>query len=272
MGRCLQVTHVLKQNITGGGARDTLTAASGDTLNVPAFTQGTRAGLVDAWGGNSANACDFFLRSPNFADNTSGLRMSYDFNPTLSGADGNPQFMTGRNVIQPLYPSDTLIAEVLGTATNNVGMGYLSFYDDLPGCDMQLVTWGEVEPRIVNTLGIRVSVTAGATGDYGTALNFTSSDDRLIANTTYAILGAASQLPCTTLAMSGPETSNRFVGLPLHWDQRNSLDYFVYVAKQYGIPSIPTLNGSNKAQWSIKAADAATNIATACTIQLAELR
>jgi hypothetical protein len=150
-------------------------------------------------------------------------------------------------------------------------MGYLSFYQDLPGCDMQLKTWGEIEPRIVNTLGIRVSVTAGATGDYGTALNFTSSDDRLIANTTYAILGAGSQLPCTTLALSGPETSNRFVGLPLHWDQRHSLDYFVYVAKQYALPSIPTLNGSNKAQWLIKAADAATNIATAATIQLAEL-
>jgi hypothetical protein len=272
MGLCLQVTHTLKQNITGAGGRDALTAATGDTLNVPAYSPGTRAGLVDVWGGVSAHAADFFLRSPNFADNTSGLRMSYDFNPTLSGADGNPQFMTGRNVIQPLYPSDTLIAEVLGTATDNVGMGYLSFYADLPGCDMQLKSWGEIEPRIVNTLGIRVSVTAGASGDYGTALNFTSSDDRLVANTTYAILGAASQLPCTTLALSGPETSNRFVGLPLHWDQRNSLDYFVYVAKQYGIPSIPTLNGSNKAQWQIKAADAATNIATAATIQLAELR
>jgi len=46
----------------------------------------------------------------------------------------------------------------------------------------------------------------------------------------------------------------------------------VNVAKQYNIPSIPTLNGSNKAQWQIKAADAATNVATAATIQLAELR
>ena len=272
MGLCLQVTHVLAQNVTGGGARDTLTAATGDTLNVPAFTPGTRAGLVDVWGGNSANACDFFLRSPNFADNISGLRMPYDFNPTLSGADGNPQFLTGRHVIQPLYPSDTLIAETLATATNNVGMGFLSFYQDLPGCDMQLKSWGEIEPRIVNTLGIRVAVTAGATGNYGTALNFTSSDDRLVANTTYAILGASSQLPCTTLALAGPETSNRFVGLPLHWDQRNVLDYFVGVGKTYNIPSIPTLNGSNKAQWQIKAADAATNIATIATIQLAELR
>jgi hypothetical protein len=53
----------------GRGARDALTAATGDTLNVPAFTPGTRAGLVDVWGGISAHAGDFFLRSPNFADN-----------------------------------------------------------------------------------------------------------------------------------------------------------------------------------------------------------
>jgi hypothetical protein len=272
MGLCLQVTHTLKQNITGGGAFEALTAATGDTLNVPAFTPGARAGLVEVWGGISAHAGEFDIRSPNFADNIRGLRMAQQFNPTLSGADGNPQLLTGRYVVQPLYPSDTLIAEVNGTATDNVGMGFLSFYQDLPGCDMQLESWAAIEPRIVNTLGIRVSVTAGATGDYGTALNFTSSDDRLVANTTYAILGATSQLPCTTLAMSGPETSNRFLGLPLHWDQRISADWFVNVAKQYNIPSIPTLNGSNKAQWQIKAADAATNVATAATIQLAELR
>jgi len=204
MGLCLQVTHTLKQNITGGGAFEALTAATGDTLNVPAFTPGARAGLVEVWGGISAHAGEFDIRSPNFADNIRGLRMAQQFNPTLSGADGKPQLLTGRYVVQPLYPSDTLIAEVNGTATDNVGMGFLSFYQDLPGCDMQLESWAAIEPRIVNTLGIRVSVTAGATGDYGTALNFTSSDDRLVANTTYAILGATSQLPCTTLALSGP--------------------------------------------------------------------
>jgi hypothetical protein len=151
-------------------------------------------------------------------------------------------------------------------------MGFLSYYQDLPGCDMQLQTWDAIRGRIRNTLGIRVSVTAGSTGDYGTALNFTSSDDRLVANRTYAILGATSQLPATTLALAGPETSNRFIGMPLHWDARWSADYFVFLSKRHGIPTIPVFSGSNKALWQIKAADAATNIATACTVQLAELR
>ena len=272
MGLCVQVTHTLKQNITGGGSFEALTAGTGDSLTIPAFTPGSQAFLLDVWAGNSANACEFDIRSPNFHDNTRGLRMACEFNPTLSGADGDPQFLTGQHVLQPLYPSDTLVAEVNGTNTNNVAMAWNSYYQDLPGCDMQLKHWSEISARIVNTLGIRVSCTAGSAGDYGTALNFTSSDDRLIANVNYAILGATSQLPATTLALGGPETSNRFLGIPLHWNNRNCADYFVYLSKEHNIPTIPVFSGSNKALWQIKAADAATNVATAATIQLAELR
>lgn len=270
MGLCLQVTHTFKQNITGG-AFETIAAATGDNLAIPKFVEGTNAYLLEAWGGNSANAGEFGLRSPNFHDNTRGLRMALMFNPTLSGADGDPNLLTGQHVRQPLYAVDTLIAEVNATATNNVGMGFLSFYENLSGSDMNLKTWEQVEPFIVNTLGIRVSVTAGAAGDYGAALNFTSSDDRLIATSNYCILGATSQLPACTLALSGPETSNRFVGLPLHWDQRISADWFVDISQKWGIPAIPCLNGANKALWQIKAADPGGAIATAATIQLAEL-
>jgi hypothetical protein len=272
MGLCVQVTHTLNQSLTGSGTFDAMTAAAGDSLNIPAFTPGTRARILDVWGGNNTGACEFAMRSPNFHDNQRGLRMAYDFNPTLSGADGNPQFLTGQHVLQPLYPSDTLTVEASGTASDKVGLGFLSYYQDLPGCDMQLRTWPQIENRIVNTLGIRVSVSAGAAGVYGTAGNFTTTDDRLIANTQYAILGATSQLPATTLAISGPESSNRFLGMPLHWDQRLSADYFVFLSKEHNIPAILEFNGSNKAQFLIKVADAATTIATACTIQLAELR
>jgi hypothetical protein len=272
MGLCIQVTHALNQNLTGGGTFDAMTAATGDTLNIPAFTPNTKARILDVWGGNNTSACEFDLRSPNFHDNIRGLRMASDFNPTLSGADGNPGFLTGQHVLQPLYPSDTIVAEASGTAADKVGLAFLSYYQDLPGCDMQLRTWPQIENRIVNTLGIRVSVSAGASGQYGTAGNFTTTDDRLIANTQYALLGATSQLPATTLAISGPESSNRFLGMPLHWDARWAADYFVFLSKVHNIPAILEFNGSNKAQFLIKVADAATTIATACTIQLAELR
>ncbi len=272
MGICIQVTHTLNQNATGSGTFDAMTAATGDSLNIPAFTPGTTARLLDVWGGVDAHAGEFDIRSPNFHDNQRGLRVAYDFNPTLSGADGNPQFLTGQHVLQPLYPSDTLVTEYSGTASDKSALAYLAYYQDLPGCDMQLRTWPQIQNRIVNTLGIRVSVSAGASGQYGTPGNFTTTDDRLIANTQYAILGATSQLPATTLAISGPESSNRFLGMPLHWDQRLSADYFVFLSKEHGIPSILEFNGSNKAQFLIKVADAATTIATACTIQLAELK
>ncbi len=272
MGICIQVTTAMAQTATGSGTFDALAACTGDSLNIPAFTPGTRASLLDVWGGVDAHAGEFDIRSPNFHDNQRGLRMAYDFNPTLSGADGDPSFLTGQHVVQPLYPSDTLTVEYSGTASDKSMLSYLAYYQDLPGCDMQLRTWPQIQNRIVNTLGIRVSISAGASGQYGTPGNFTTTDDRLIANTQYAILGATSQLPSTTLAISGPESSNRFIGMPLHWDARWSSDYFVFLSKEHGIPSILEFNGSNKAQFLIKAADAATTVATACTIQLAELK
>jgi len=152
MGLCIQVTHTLNQNATGGGTFDAMTAATGDTLNVPAFNPGTQARILDVWGGVDAHAGEFDIRSPNFHDNQRGLRMAYDFNPTLSGADGNPSFLTGQHVLQPLYPSDTLVAEYSGTAADKSGLAFLSYYQDLPGCDMQLRTWPQIQNRIVNTL------------------------------------------------------------------------------------------------------------------------
>src|SRR5205807_1372571 len=100
--------------------------------------------------------------------------------------------------------------------------------------DMQLVSWQTIEAIIVNMVGIRVSVTAGATGDYGTAVALNNTDARLKANTNYAILGAQSQLPCGLLTFKGFETSSRRLGLPLFWNQRISWDFFVNLSKRFG--------------------------------------
>src|SRR5207248_1444653 len=140
-------------------------------------------------------------------------------NPTLSGADGDPQMLMGYHVRQPLYPSDTLIVEVNATATNNVGLGTLMYFEGLRGADQRLARWEEIEPRIVNMVGVRVAVTAGAAGDYGTAVALNASDDRLRANVDYALLGITTQLPVATLTVTGPETSGRKIGLPGHWLQ-----------------------------------------------------
>ena len=270
MGKCLQSTLALKQNITGG-AFESLSAGTGDSLAVPNFAPGSAAYMLEVWGGNSANACDFGIRSPDFHDNTRGLRMAAMFNPTLSGADGDPNLLLPSYIRQPLYPSDVLIAEVNGTATNNVDLGWLSFFENLPGADQNLYRWEEIEGRIVNTLGIKVNVTAGAAGDYGATRTLNQDDDRLIANTDYAILGATGQLPCHTLAFTAPETSGRRIGLPLSWAPHVSGGFFVDVAEKYRIPAIPVVNSNNKGNVIFQAADPGGAIATAATIIMAEL-
>jgi hypothetical protein len=271
MGRCLIATHAFKQNITGG-AFEALAAGTGDSLSVPNFAAGSRALLLEAWGGLSANAGEFSVRSPSFHDNTRGLRMAYTFNPTLSGADGDPQLLLPPRIVQPLYASDVLTAEVNGTATNNAALDLLAYYENLPGADQRLESWEVVQARTINVLGIRVSVTAGAAGDYGTARAINADDDRLIANTDYALLGVSSQLPCATLAITAPETSGRKIGLPLHWNELISLDWFVWLSQKYNIPAIPIFNSNNKGNIQLQAADPGGAIATAATLILAELR
>jgi hypothetical protein len=179
MGKCLQVTHALKQNITGGGSFEALSAGTGDSFSVPNFAQGSRASLLEVWGGISAHAGEFDIRSPDFHDNTRGLRMAYTFNPTLSGADGDPQLLLPPRVVQPLYASDVLTVEVNGTNTDNVALDYLAYYENLPGADQRLMNWTEVQARTIDNLGIRVSVTAGATGDYGSNRTLNQDEHRL---------------------------------------------------------------------------------------------
>jgi hypothetical protein len=272
MGKCLLNVLALKQNITGGGSFESLTAGTGDSLAVPNFQSGSGAWLLEAWGGNSANAGEFGIRSPDFHDNTRGLRMAAMFNPTLSGADGDPNLLLPYRVRQPIYASDVLTAEVNATATNNVDLGMLFYFENLPGADQRLEMWPSIQARVVNVLGIRCSVTAGATGDWGTARAINADDDRLIANTDYAILGVTSQLPCHSLSIIAPETSGRRVGLPLLWNPWMSGGFFADISERYQIPAIPVVNSNNKGNILLQAADPGGAIATASTVIMAELR
>jgi hypothetical protein len=267
----LVVTHTQKQAITGG-AFEALTVGTGDSLSIANYRDGTRAWILEAWGANSANACDFGLRSPRMHDNTRGLRLAYDFVPTIAGTQDRVQMLLPQAVRQPAYSSDTLIAEVNGTATNNVVFDYLLYYEDLPGLDQNLATWAEIQPRIVNTLGIKVAVSAGATGDYGTAVALNATDDRLKADTYYAVLGATAQLQAALLTITGPDLSNFRVGLPLLLTQQFSGGFFVDMSLRYGIAAIPVINANNRGNTLLQAAGASGAVVTAATVILAELR
>jgi hypothetical protein len=264
--------HSFKQNITGGGSFEALAAGTGDSLAIANYREGTRAYILEAWGGTSANPGEFSIRSARMHDIQRGLRMAKMFNPTLSGADGDPQLLLPYKARQPVYSSDVPIYEVNGTATDAVGLDTLIYYEDLPGLAQSLATWAEIQARIVNIVGIRVSVAAGAAGDWGATRAINADDDRLKADTYYAILGAESQLPALSLSLVSPDLSNFRVSLPLHWNQQISSGFFVDIADKYNIAAIPVINANNKANTLLQAADPGGAIATASTLILAELR
>jgi hypothetical protein len=270
MGRQLLTLHAFKQNITGG-AFEALAAGSGDSLSVQDFAPGSRAEIVETWGANHAHACDFDIRSPDFHDNTRGLRMAYNFAPTVAGTQDRAQVLTPPYVRQPLYRTDNLIVEVNGTAADNVQCDQLHYFENASGGDQALATWAEIQNRIVDTLGIKVAVVAGATGDYGTARAINADDDRLKADTQYAILGIQAQLSATLVTIKGPDTANRRVGQPVSYFEHATNGWFVDLSLKYNLPTIPIISSNNKGNTLLEAAAVAGAVVTAAVVLMAEL-
>ena len=260
MGVILDTISTFKNSLTGGSF-EALTAATGESLSVRWFGEGTRCELLDVWGGDSATKCQFSIRSPLLHDNIRGMRFAHLFNPTLSAADGNPQVYLAPYWKQPYQPTDTLIVEANGTAADRVVFTQLVKYDAPMQNGARLITAQEVEARFNNLVGILVSPTGAATGDFGASVTLASSDDRLKANTDYALVGATSDLVYTTGRLSGADTANFDISWPGSWQEDIQAGYFYEMARRWQQPLIPVINANNKGTTNISVAsvDGATN-------------
>lgn len=271
MGQAVRTIHGKVTSLTGSTTFDAMTACAGDSFTIGNYVQSSRAYLLEAWGGQSGHAGIFRVRSPQFHDDVQGIRMPFDFNPTLSGADGNPAVLFPSRVKQPLYAGDLLVVEANGTASDTAVLALHLLYEDLPGASANLRHWSEIEPRIENVSMFQVSPTAGASQDYGTSVTLTNLVALLRAGVEYAVLGFQSQLPCTSIGITGPATSNYRIAMPLSWNQYQNGNWFADISAKYGIPHIPVINGADAGLYVVDAIDAATNIATVAHIVLAEL-
>lgn len=272
MGQYLDSILCFKDNLTGG-AFETISAASGDSLSLRWFGEGTQAYIMDTWGGNNAHLCEFQIRSPLLHDNTHGIRLKQMFNPTESGADGNPQLHFAPHFRQPLQPTDTLIVEVNGTAADDVTFCMMVHYDTPHYPGARFVTAEEVDARLVSLVGISVSpVPAAATSTWGTAEAITTDDDRLKANRDYALLGLTADLPFTALKITGPDTGNLGIPIPGSFSEHVSAGWFYEMSKRFGLPLIPVINSNNKSVTTTSAADVGGGTAPTAALQFAELR
>ncbi len=272
MGTIIDDITCFKDNITGG-AFETLAAVSGESLAIRWLGEGTRVHLLEAWGANNTSKMDVSIRSPLMHDNVRGLRFGHMFNPTLSGADGNPQLYLPPYWKQPYNPTDTLVVEVNGTAAADVTFSQCLLYETPNEIGGRFMQWSEVEARTENLVGIRVSpAAAAATSDYGTAEAISSDDDRLKANTDYALLGLTTDLPFTTLGLFGPDTGNFTIPIPGHWNEQISASWFYEMSRRWSLPLIPIINSNNKGVTFTKLADVGGGTAPLICLLFAELR
>lgn len=242
-----------KQSLTGG-AFEALAACTADSLTVIAFPDGSNAYVEEIWSGNSAHKMEVAVYSPRFGDNQYGLRLEHQFNPTLSGSDGDPQLLLPRTLDIPIYSTDLLNVQVNGTASDNADVILQVYYENINGAGQRLASWDQISPLIAQAnatqsrvLSVEVTVTPGTTGNYGTAVALNTNDDRLQADYDYALLGMVVDNATTSIGIKGPDTGFYRIAVPGHWDSRITADWFIQQDAWRKTPHIPIINANNKA-------------------------
>jgi hypothetical protein len=271
VGVAIDTITAFKDSLTGSSF-EALAAGSGDSLSIRFLDANADIRLIEAWGGNNVTKCDFSIRSPLLHDNTRGIRFAHMFNPTQSAADGNPQLYMSPYEFQRYRPSDTLIVEALGAASDDVTFTQLLWYEGPGVPDSKFIGFEECMSRMVNLVGIRVSPAgASSTSTYGTAEAINADDDRLKANTWYALLGHTTDLPHTTLTIKGPETGNLRVPMPGSQIEQITAGWFLELARRFGKRMIPVFNSNNKANIFVEVADAGGGATPLTCLKFAEL-
>lgn len=262
MGHCMEIVDSFATN--PGAAFTATTLVSGDTFAVRAANPQSDNRLVEAWGA-AATVGQFRIRSPKLHDNVQGMLMRHD-------VASSPRGKLGEWLTQPLIAQDALIVETTGGAAESDGVGYLVYYDDLPGSAANLATFAEIAPRIANLLTVEVDNAAGAAiGQRATSRAINADFDLLKGNTQYAVLGYESDTTGLSVGLRGPDTSNFRLGGPMTTETLETRDWFVRLGQQIGKPTIPVINSANKAGTFVDNSQVVVGLAAKITWVLAEL-
>lgn len=262
MPHAIVLNTASKANTTGGTFADTLTANAGDSLAVANYggdPSHSGARVLEMWAIDSDSVAELqviYTRPQATHDQSHGLRFELQsLVPGGAAAVAAQELLPGRLTID-LYKSDTLTPQVTSTALDDVILSWITEYDDLPGASGVFATWDQVKNLQLSAVGITVLAVASATpGAYGAQRAFNTDDDRLHANTWYAILGYTTQTPVTTISMLGPDWGGQRIGGPGSVVSFRTADWFVDQSTKWGRPMIPCFNSNNKGNILVQIAD-----------------
>lgn len=271
MGAAIDTILAFKTSLTGGAFED-LSPGAGDSFAIRSYSQDSAAYLQEVWAADSAHKCQLSIKSPRLHDQVRGILTAFTSHAGGGAAAFNPQTLLPGRLTQRVYSTDALQVQANGTASDVVAALMQIRYENLGGISARLGTWEEVLANMVNEVGILVQPTAsGTAGQWGASVALNSVDNRLKANTDYALLGWTTDIAVSAVAIFGTDTGNLKIGAPGFWDLSDGATWFADSSQKYGVPMIPIINANNAGSTSIQIADVVASTAPNVTLIFAQL-
>lgn len=274
MGKAFVLNTASKANTTGGAFADSLTANAGDSLSVANFNTGT-AKIVEMWGIDSDSVAELqviYTRPEATHDQQHGVRFNVPaLLPGGAAAVAAHNLLSGYGTID-LFKSDTATMQVTTTAADDFICSWVTKYDDLPGVQGVFSNPMQVAALQKSIVGIQCNaVASGTPGAYGAQRAFNADDDRLHANTWYAILGYTLSTAVTTVSLLGPDWGGQRVGGPAGVLSLDNSTWFWDQSLKWNDALIPCFNSNNKGNVLVQIADGEASTAPKLDFLLYEL-
>jgi hypothetical protein len=241
-----------------------LAACTGDTLTVRSLSQAQKAMLID-FGMFGAAGEVVRVRSPYLHDDVNGIRSRF--------LAADPSGLTGWEPSQTLRAQDTLIVEGTGSGSAAQYVYWqLVYYSDLNGGPSTYITQHELESRMIEETSTEVAVTSSATaGQWGSALLSTGTGIWK-ANQQYAVFGYELDVACAAVGLYGPDTGNFRAGGPGVLTRQFTRNWFIDLAENTGLPTIPVINAQNLAGTQVQVVHYTASTAVNVNLLLARLK
>jgi hypothetical protein len=245
MPRALEVVAGFATN--PGATFTVLTPSTGTSFTVRGTDATKPAWLLSSWAFNLA-AGELRIRSTKLHDFQQGIRnrVTASFSGPLAPGHTNGSYA------QRLYSQDALTVELTGGAAEIDTAALLIAYDDLQGIAGRFIDQSTLKKLGQNIVTIEVTVTAVATGNFGGAVAINSTNDNLIANTDYAVLGGMTDTRGDAVGVTGVDFGNLRIGFPAEPSIRDETqNWFEQLSLAFNAPYIPVFNSANKAATTI---------------------
>ena len=240
MPRALEVVAGFATN--PGATFTALTPSTGTSFTVRNTDPNKAVWLLDAWAFN-ATAGELRIRSTKLHDFQQGIRNR------ITAALAVP-VQGGHN--NSMYAQDALTVELTGGGAEIDTASLLILYEDLQGASGRFIDNAFLKANGLNEVTIEVTVTAVATGNFGGAVAINSTNDNLIANTDYAILGGMTDTRGDTVGITGIDFSNLRLGFPAEPTIRDTtVNWFQALTFGFNTPLIPVFSSANKAATTV---------------------